>query len=53
VSRSTAKNPNVAGRTAWDSDLELLFVEDKDNLIAKIGRVSIPVIMDLLAVVLG
>jgi hypothetical protein len=47
------KDTNVAGRTEWNSDLELLLVEDKDNLIAKVGRVSAPVIMDLLAVVLG
>jgi hypothetical protein len=47
------KNTNVAGRTEWDGDLELLLVEDKDNLIAKVGRVSAPVVMDLLAVVLG
>ena len=51
--QGTAKNPNVAGRTEGDGDLELLLVEDKDNLIAKVGRVSTPVIMDLLAVVLG
>jgi hypothetical protein len=53
VSRSTAKNTNDAGRTEWDGDLELLLVEDKENLIAKVGRVSPPVVMDLLAVVLG
>ncbi len=53
MARSTAKDANVAGRTEWNSDLELLFVEDKDNLIAKVGRESTPVIMDLLAVVLG
>jgi hypothetical protein len=29
------------------------FLKDKDNLIDKVGRVSTPVIMDLLAVVLG
>jgi hypothetical protein len=53
VARSTAKDTNVAGRTEWNSDLELLLVKDKDNLIAKVGRVSTPVIMALLAVVLG
>jgi hypothetical protein len=53
VARSTAKNTNVAGRTEWDGDLELLLVKDKDNLIAKVGRVSAPSVMDLLAVVLG
>jgi hypothetical protein len=53
VARSTAKNPNIAGRTEWNGDLELLLVKDKDNLIAKVGRVSTPVVMDLLAVVLG
>jgi hypothetical protein len=53
VARSNAKDSNVAGRTEWDSDLELLLVEDKDNLIAKVGRVSAPVVMNLLAVVLG
>jgi hypothetical protein len=53
VARSTAKNPNVSGRTEWDGDLELLLVKDKENLIAKVGRVSPPVVMDLLAVVLG
>jgi hypothetical protein len=53
VARSTAKDTNVAGRTEWNSDLELLLVEDKDNLIAKVGRVSTPVVIDLLAVVLG
>jgi hypothetical protein len=44
---------NVAGRTEWDGDLELLLVEDKDNLITKVGRVSASVVMDLLAVLLG
>jgi hypothetical protein len=53
VARSTAKSTNVAGRTEWNSDRELLLVEDKYNLIAKVGRVSAPVVMDLLAVVLG
>jgi hypothetical protein len=53
VARSTAKDANVAGRTEGDSDLELLLVKDKDNLIAKVGRISAPVVMDLLAVVLG
>jgi hypothetical protein len=53
VARSTAKNPNIAGRTEGDGDLELLLVKDKDNLIAKVGRISAPVVMDLLAVVLG
>jgi hypothetical protein len=53
LARSTAKNPNVAGGTEGGGDLELLLVEDKDNLIAKVGRVSAPVVMDLLAVVLG
>jgi hypothetical protein len=53
VARSTAKYSNVAGGTEWDSDLELLLVEDKDNLVAKVGRVSASVVMDLLAVVLG
>jgi hypothetical protein len=53
VARSTEKNPNVAGRTEWNGDLELLLVEEKDNVIAKVGRVSTPVIMDMLAVVLG
>jgi hypothetical protein len=53
VARSTAKYSNVAGRTEGDSDLELLLVKDKDNLIAKVGRISAPVVMDLLAVVLG
>jgi hypothetical protein len=53
VARSTAKDTNVAGGTEGDGDLELLLVEDKDNLIAKVGRVSAPVVMDLLAVVLG
>jgi hypothetical protein len=47
VARSTAKNPNIAARTEWIGDLELLLVKDKDNLIAKIGRVSTPVVMDL------
>jgi hypothetical protein len=45
--------PMFAGRTEWDGDLELLLVKDKDNLVAKVGRVSTPVVMDLLAVVLG
>jgi hypothetical protein len=53
VARINAKDTNVAGGTEWDGDLELLLVEDKDNLVAKVGRVSTPVIMDLLAVVLG
>jgi hypothetical protein len=53
VARDTAKYSNVAGRTEGDSDLELLLVKDKDNLIAKVGRISAPVVMDLLAVVLG
>jgi hypothetical protein len=53
VSRSTAKDTHVAGRTEGDGDLELLLAKDKDNLIAKVGRVSAPVVMDLLAVVLG
>jgi hypothetical protein len=53
VARSTAKDTNDAGRTEWDGDLELLLVEDKDNLVAKVGRVSAPVVLDLLAVVLG
>jgi hypothetical protein len=53
VARSTAKDTNVAGRTEWEGDLELLLVEDKDHLVAKVGRVSAPVAMDLLAVVLG
>jgi hypothetical protein len=53
VARSTAKNTNIAGRTEWNGDLELLLVEDKDNLVAKVGSVSTPVVMDLLAVVLG
>jgi hypothetical protein len=44
---------NIAGRTEGDGDLELLLVDDKDNLVAKVGRVSAPVVMDLLAVVLG
>jgi hypothetical protein len=43
---------NING-TEWNGDLELLLVEDKDNLVAKVGRVSAPVVMDLLAVVLG
>jgi hypothetical protein len=47
------KYPNVAGGTEWDGDLEPLLVEDKDNLIAKVGRVSAPVVKDLLVVVLG
>jgi hypothetical protein len=38
VARSTAKDTNVAGRTEWDGDLELLLVEDKDNLVAKVDR---------------
>jgi hypothetical protein len=53
VARSTANNPGIAGRTEWNGDLELLLVKDKDNLIAKVGRVSTPVVMHLLAVVLG
>jgi hypothetical protein len=53
VARSSANNSNIAGRTEGDGDLELLLVKDKDNLIAKVGRVSTPVVMDLLAVVLG
>jgi hypothetical protein len=53
VARSTAKDTNVAGWAEWNGDLELLLVEDKDNLIAKVGRVSAPVVMDMLAVVLG
>jgi hypothetical protein len=53
VARSTEKNPNIAGRTEWNGDLELLLVKDKDNLIGKVGRLSTPVVMDLLAVVLG
>jgi hypothetical protein len=52
VARSTAKDTNVAGRTEWDGDPELLLVEDKDILAAKVGRVSAPVVMDLLAVML-
>jgi hypothetical protein len=52
VAWSTAKDSNVAGMTKWDGDLELLLVKDKDNLITKAGRVSAPVVMDLLAVVL-
>jgi hypothetical protein len=50
---NTAKDSNLAGRTEGDGDLELLLVKDKDNLVAKVGRVSAPVVMDLLAVVLG
>jgi hypothetical protein len=53
VARSTAKDTNLARRTEWDGDLELLLVKDKDILIAKVGTVSAPVVMDLLAVVLG
>jgi hypothetical protein len=53
VARSTAKDTNVAGGTEWNGDLELLLVEDKDNLVTKVGRVSAPVVIDLLAVVLG
>ena len=53
VARSTAKNPNIAGRTEGDGDLELLLVKDKENLITKVGRVSTPLVMYLLAVVLG
>jgi hypothetical protein len=53
VARSTAKDTNVAERTEGGGDLELLLVEDKDNLVAKVGRVSAPVVMDLLVVVLG
>jgi hypothetical protein len=53
VARSTAKNPNFAGRTEWNGDLELRLVKEKDNLIAKVGRVSAPVVMDLLAVGVG
>jgi hypothetical protein len=52
VARSTVKDTNVAGRTEWNGDLELLLVEDKDNLVAKVSRVSAPVVMDLLALVL-
>jgi hypothetical protein len=39
----------LSGMVTWN----FLFVKDKDNLIAKVGRVSAPVVMDLLAVVLG
>jgi hypothetical protein len=53
VARSTAKDSNIAGRTEGDGDMELLLVKDKDNLVAKVGRVSAHVVMDLLAVVLG
>ena len=46
------RHTNVAGRTEWNGELELLLVEDKDNLVAKVGRVSAPVVLDLLTVVL-
>jgi hypothetical protein len=51
--KARAKDTNLARRTEWDGDLELLLVKDKDILIAKVGTVSAPVVMDLLAVVLG
>jgi hypothetical protein len=47
------RHTNLAGGTEWNGELELLLVEDKDNLFTKVGRVSAPVVMDLLAVVLG
>ena len=53
MARSTAKDTNIAGGTEGNGDLELLLVEDKDNLVSKVGRVSAPVVIDLLAVVLG
>jgi hypothetical protein len=50
VARSTMRR--IPTLTEWNGDLELLLVEDKDNLVAKVGRVSAHVVMNLLAVVL-
>jgi hypothetical protein len=53
VARSTANDTNIAGGIEGNGDLELLLVEDKDNLVTKVGGVSASVVIDLLAVVLG
>ena len=53
MARRTSNDPNIAGGIEGNGDLKLLLVEDKDNLVAKVGGVSASVVIDLLAVVLG